>query len=50
MQAFVSTALRRDLAALGTAARQAVLHLHPLTVAEDFAGLLAGLSQRREAA
>ncbi|MBP6626001.1 MAG: glycosyltransferase, partial [Arenimonas sp.] len=49
-RAFVATALRPDLAALGAAARQAVLHLHPLTVAADFAGLLAGLSQQREAA
>ncbi|MFY2764468.1 glycosyltransferase family 4 protein [Arenimonas sp. MALMAid1274] len=50
LEAFVSTALRRDLPALGAAARSAVLHLHPDTVARDFAGLLSGLAQEQEAA
>jgi glycosyltransferase involved in cell wall biosynthesis len=49
-QAFVATCLRTDLESAGAAARQAILHLHPDRVAEDFAGLLAGLSRRQEAA
>lgn len=49
-EAFLSTALRRDLPALGAAARDAVLHLHPDTVARDFATLLSSLCEEREAA
>ena len=49
-QAFLATALGGNLQSMGSAARQAVLHLHPDRVAEDFAGLLAGLAERREAA
>lgn len=48
--AFVQTALRPDLARVGACARDAVLHLHPMTVARDFAALLGALSERREAA
>lgn len=47
---FVATALRPDLGMLGAAARHAVLHLHPGKVAQDFADLLGGLSDRRQAA
>ena len=47
---FVATALRPDLGMLGAAARHAVLHLHPGKVARDFADLLGGLSDRRQAA
>lgn len=49
-RAFLATALGSGLPQMGLAARQAVLHLHPDRVAEDFAGLLAGLAERREAA
>ena len=49
-RAFVGTCLRTDLESAGGAARQAVLHLHPDRVAEDFAALLAGLARRQEAA
>ena len=49
-QAFVATAQRSDLGALGAAARGAVLHLEPGQVARDFAALLGGLSDRRQAA
>jgi glycosyltransferase involved in cell wall biosynthesis len=48
--AFLATAQRPDLDALGAAARAAVLHLHPGKVAADFAQLLGALSDRREAA
>ena len=50
VEAFVNTAIRPNLDELGAAARQAVLHLHPNTVAEDFAAVLQGLAQRRAAA
>lgn len=50
VEAFVQTALRADLATLGSAARQAVLHLEPGQVAADFATLLGALSHWREAA
>ena len=49
-RAFLATALSPQLQTMGPSARQAILHLHPDRVAEDFAGLLAGLAQRREAA
>jgi glycosyltransferase involved in cell wall biosynthesis len=49
-RAFVATCLRADLEPAGGAARQAILHLHPDRVAEDFAALLAGLARRQEAA
>jgi glycosyltransferase involved in cell wall biosynthesis len=49
-RAFVGTCLRTDLELAGGAARQAILHLHPDRVAEDFAALLAGLARRQEAA
>ncbi len=48
--AFLATARRPDLDALGAAARAAVLHLHPGKVASDFAALLGALSDRRMAA
>ncbi|WP_290889147.1 glycosyltransferase family 1 protein [Arenimonas sp.] len=50
VDAFVRTGLRPDLATLGSAARQAVLHLEPGQVAADFAALLGALSHWREAA
>ncbi len=50
LDAFLGTARRHDLEAAGAAARQAVLHLHPGKVAEDFAALLGGLGHRRAAA
>jgi len=50
LEAFLATAQRPDLDVIGAAARQAVLHLHPGKVASDFAALLGGLSDRREAA
>ncbi|WP_156968883.1 glycosyltransferase family 4 protein [Arenimonas metalli] len=50
VEAFVQTGLRPDLATLGAAARQAVLHLEPGQVAADFAALLGALSHWREAA
>jgi glycosyltransferase involved in cell wall biosynthesis len=50
VEAFVQTATRPDLARAGANARDAVLHLHPMTVARDFAALLGALSERREAA
>ena len=50
VQAFVETGLRPDLASLGPAARQAVMHLEPGQVASDFAALLGALSHWREAA
>ena len=50
VDAFVQTGLRPDLATLGSAARQAVLHLEPSQVAADFAALLGALSHWREAA
>lgn len=50
LEAFHATALRPDLEALGAAGRQAVLHLNPGQVASDFAGLLAALNDRRQAA
>jgi glycosyltransferase involved in cell wall biosynthesis len=50
VDAFVRTGLRPDLGTLGSAARQAVLHLEPGQVAADFAALLGALSHWREAA
>ena len=50
VEAFVQAGLRRDLATLGAAARQAVLHLEPGQVAADFAALLGALGHWREAA
>ena len=50
LEAFLATAHRPDLHAAGAAAREAVLHLHPCKVAEDFAALLHGLADRRAAA
>jgi glycosyltransferase involved in cell wall biosynthesis len=48
--AFVHTACRHDLRATGMVARDAILHLHPDRVAEDFAAMLAELAARTEAA
>ncbi len=50
VQALVATACRADLRAAGMVARDAILHLQPDAVAADFAGLLAGLARRTEAA
>ncbi|WP_460457852.1 glycosyltransferase family 4 protein [Arenimonas alkanexedens] len=50
VEAFLRIALRADLATLGRAARESVLHLEPDEVAADFAALLGALSQWREAA
>lgn len=50
LEAFLATARRHDLHAAGAAAREAVLHLHPRQVAQDFAALLHGLADRRAAA
>jgi glycosyltransferase involved in cell wall biosynthesis len=47
---FLATATSATLAQMGAAARQSVLGLHPGQVALDFAQLLYGLSDRREAA
>jgi glycosyltransferase involved in cell wall biosynthesis len=47
---FLATATHATLAQMGAAARQSVLGLHPRRVALDFAQLLYGLSDRREAA
>lgn len=50
VDAFVTTALHPDLRGIGECAREAVLHLHPARVAEDFAAILAGLARQRAAA
>jgi glycosyltransferase involved in cell wall biosynthesis len=50
VRAFVDTACRGDLRAVGMVARDSILHLHPERVAEDFATLLGGLADRKEAA
>jgi len=50
VQAFLETATSPGLRDMGAAARQSVLGLHPGQVARDFAELLRGLTERREAA
>ena len=50
VQALCRTGTAPDLAMRGDAARRAVLHLHPSTVAAEFAALLAGLAPRRDRA
>lgn len=50
VQASVRTACAQDLRQMGYAARCSVQPLHPMKVAQDFAGLLAGLHWQRKAA
>ena len=50
VQASVRTACAQDLRQMGHAARCSVQPLHPMKVAQDFAGLLAGLHWQRKAA
>ena len=50
LRGFVDLACRDDLAAIGGRARESILHLHPETVAAEFATLLASLARRAEAA
>ena len=50
VNAMVSTGAHASLFRMGNAARTAVQHLHPDEVARDFANLLAGLAQIRQAA
>jgi len=50
VQDFLAVATSPNLREMGAAARRSVLGLHPRQVALDFASLLRGLSERREAA